>query len=254
VAKLAELIDCLTAVLGIPRTTLEAYVKPLRKAGLLSSAGRSGPGAPDMTATDAVNLLLAVLGGSALRATENVENYRNLVFFAPPGLKGGRLDGALTYLALEKDHTFGEVLEGLIRADNNRPAEGMLRDWVALEAAGAAGRPFDLSTGGGTHLRQAIDERYATYTRVQITEPRLAAAIEIGAIDRATRVIELRLIADYAPRRVVDNPACDWEKDGLDAGDLTVQRIVGSATLDALAQMLGGEPRGFGRALRRQRR
>lgn len=122
-AKLSDLIDCLTNVLGLPRTTIEAYVKPLRKAGFISSTGRSGPGAPDMSAGDCTALLCALLGGTPTRAVETVDTLRALtvVTYHLENLDGYEFTFADVLGSSEnaKNLTVFSAIEWLIRLHSN---------------------------------------------------------------------------------------------------------------------------------------
>lgn len=70
-AKLVQVIPALASTLGMTAGAVEAYVKPLRKARLISSGPR-GPGAPEMGTRDVTHVLLAVLAGSPTSAVSDV--------------------------------------------------------------------------------------------------------------------------------------------------------------------------------------
>lgn len=73
-AKLSNLIAAVTDTFQMEAGAVEAYVKPLRKEGLLSKGGR-GTGAPDVTSIDCARLLIAAALGSPKNAVENVKRY-----------------------------------------------------------------------------------------------------------------------------------------------------------------------------------
>lgn len=77
-AKLSEVIPALADALGLPETTVEAYAKVLRKAGLLTTGGR-GTAAPDQTPHDCARLLVSVLGWTPTNAVEFVTEYGGLL-------------------------------------------------------------------------------------------------------------------------------------------------------------------------------
>lgn len=98
-AKLSDLITEIGNSFWMEHGAIEAYVKPLRKAGLLSKGGR-GTGAPEVTALDAARLLIAIAAGSPLWAVENVIRYGELI--PPPGAVPKSIS-VLTLSALDQD-------------------------------------------------------------------------------------------------------------------------------------------------------
>ncbi len=67
--KLAGLIDGMSKALQVPLPRVRTAAAQLRKHGLLTSGPR-GPGAPDMTPSDATNLLLAIMYDGELAVAE----------------------------------------------------------------------------------------------------------------------------------------------------------------------------------------
>ena len=122
-AKLKELIDFMAENLGDKDLKPDVYARPLRREGLLRTGAR-GPGAPEMTAQDCTNLLLAIMGSApASDADKTVKGYRDLVLrprpVEPRGHRSTRPDRTrhLEYLRVEGLKTvpyFGEALELLI--------------------------------------------------------------------------------------------------------------------------------------------
>ncbi|KAA0592978.1 hypothetical protein J2848_005664 [Azospirillum lipoferum] len=118
-AKLAELVECLSEVLGMPTTAVEAYAKPLRKEGLISSSGRTGPGSPNMTSLDATNLLLAILGGSTRNAVKKCKEISSSLSMISD-IEGQYRDSQIHIvrkLNLKEEHTLGEMVQSII--ENN---------------------------------------------------------------------------------------------------------------------------------------
>ncbi|MEJ0096224.1 MAG: hypothetical protein WDN46_23250 [Methylocella sp.] len=106
-------------VLGIPAKTVAQYDRLLAEAGLRTVSGR-GTSAAKVTATDAANLLIAVLGspisGPSIKAAKlTCETFSSLRTddYSEPGKF--RRFGLLSLAALPKKHTFREALAALIQ-------------------------------------------------------------------------------------------------------------------------------------------
>lgn len=135
-AKLAGLIDCFSDVLGMPRTAVEAYVKPLRKAGLIASSGRTGPNTPEMTAGDAANLLIAILCGSTTHAVERVVKcggYKLSEFWGDHRKRAERR-AMLEIIGLSEEHNFFDCVRGLLAIDHSSIDDDFIRN--ALSKSG----------------------------------------------------------------------------------------------------------------------
>jgi hypothetical protein len=77
-ATLSDLVTALAGVTGLPKSTVFAYGRFARQAGLISQKGR-GRSAASMTLTDAANLLIAVAATGVTReAGTAVEAFRSL--------------------------------------------------------------------------------------------------------------------------------------------------------------------------------
>ena len=71
----AELADAFASVLGISATEVRHHLRNLRQAGLISVAGR-GASAAQMTADDAINVVLAIVGSE--RVKDSVSTFNKL--------------------------------------------------------------------------------------------------------------------------------------------------------------------------------
>ena len=135
-AKLSNLMLFMAEILGDPALKPDVYARPLRKEGLLKTGPR-GPGAPDMTGEDCINLLLAIMGSApAYASAKTVRQYRGLVLqgrsVGPRGRRSTRPERTtdLHYEPLEKlDELpyFVEALDLLVI----RAVDGKLADKVA---------------------------------------------------------------------------------------------------------------------------
>lgn len=115
-AKLQQLIETCAETLGVERTSVNVLAMHLRKEGLIRSSGR-GPNGAEMSATDASNLILAVLGGGYAKDAARtvgliragwVEDYncsRGNKYALPP---------LALYDQLNSAHTLGDALDGII--------------------------------------------------------------------------------------------------------------------------------------------
>jgi hypothetical protein len=109
-AKLSAVIATLSEVLGMPESAVESYVKPLRRAGLITSGPR-GTAAPDIPAKQMALCLIAILNGSPVHAVEKAIYYGNLQSNPHPGTE------QLTFITnydLVPGHTFLDMLTNLI--------------------------------------------------------------------------------------------------------------------------------------------
>ena len=109
--KLSGLIEQMSKFIDMPVTAIEAYVKPLRKAGLIGSAKRPGPGSPEMLPEDVSWLLLAILAGKTTSVVERVQCYGSLV------CDSGGLNirkKTLSHIGLDEEHTFFDCISRMI--------------------------------------------------------------------------------------------------------------------------------------------
>lgn len=77
--KLADLMQFFPDRLGVPATTVEKHVKPLRSAKMLTTTGARGVHAPEITARDAATVTLSCLVGQPTKAVEAVTAYGDMV-------------------------------------------------------------------------------------------------------------------------------------------------------------------------------
>ena len=81
-AKLPALISVLAEFDPRGKNAVENLSRELRKAGLVTT-GKSGVGAPHMTATDATNMLFGLVTRLSIEAPQAVEILRNAVLVGP---------------------------------------------------------------------------------------------------------------------------------------------------------------------------
>lgn len=129
-ARAAELVDLIAALTAIDHATVTRHARFVREAGYLSQSGR-GLSAAHMTAGDAAHLLVAILNnGIAQDAATVLKHIGNMDVFtadvdkvqendSPDML--ARLRGILPVL-LDREHTFVEMLTGVIELAAQNPA------------------------------------------------------------------------------------------------------------------------------------
>jgi len=204
--KLSNLIAVLADVLKMPETTIEAYAKPLRKNGLISSGGR-GPGSADMTPKDCSNLLIACMAGSPAQAVENLNAFscaeKFLAFSRQQAVVGQKL---LTYQV-----TFGRAVEQIITASANSNTDDVLRK-IFIQSKVAS-----------------KDTAINPHIEISITTPITSAQISLQAID----VLNLDNIEDV--NFYFSTPIPDKTDD---YSDKYVTVTVGRKTISALGKLL----------------
>lgn len=84
--------EALAKVRGVPRATVEAYSRVLRREGLLPETKRGG-GATPLTTVMAAYMLAAVMRGSPIAAAENAREVGDLIVHDPIGNPGGIVGG-----------------------------------------------------------------------------------------------------------------------------------------------------------------
>jgi len=109
-AKLSAVITVLGDVLGMPESAVESYVKPLRRAGLITSGPR-GTAAPDIPAGQMALCLIAILNGSPAHAVEKAIYFGGLESTHHAGTETRQF---MAHYDLEPGHTFIEMLTNLI--------------------------------------------------------------------------------------------------------------------------------------------
>jgi hypothetical protein len=114
-----ELVETMAHVLGVPAATVSQYDRQLAEAGLRASGGR-GTSAAKVTATDAANLLIAILGapisGASIKAACQMCETLG-AFPARRRLSSTRKFGKFgfdTLGALPRTHTFRDAVSALI--------------------------------------------------------------------------------------------------------------------------------------------
>jgi hypothetical protein len=114
-----QLVRTMASVLGIPEPTVAQYDRHLAEAGLRQIRGR-GTSAAAVSAEDAANLLIAILGspvvGASIRtAPETSKVYGSLVAYGRWKDVSRFADYGLTTLSkIPKDHTLKDALVALI--------------------------------------------------------------------------------------------------------------------------------------------
>lgn len=110
-AKLSDLIEVFSKTLSVPTTTVEAYVKVIRKEGMLTTGGR-GRGAPDITSDDCAKILVAMMAGSPTYAIGKLQEFGKLRCFS--GEPGDASRPIFDALKLQPGHSFLEGVAALI--------------------------------------------------------------------------------------------------------------------------------------------
>jgi hypothetical protein len=114
-----QLVRTIASVLGVPEPTITQYDRHLAEAGLRQIRGR-GTSAAEVSAEDAANLLMAILGspvvGASIRTAADtskvygslgvLKNFSNVARFAEHGLT--------TLSKLPRRHSFKDALAALI--------------------------------------------------------------------------------------------------------------------------------------------
>jgi hypothetical protein len=116
-ASPGQLVHVLAAALGIPEATLAQHDRNLRNEGLRSVRGR-GWAAPNVTARDLAQLIIAILGSAQVKDSDaSVRRYAATRAYAPRSSENlfARL-GIDELAALPREHSFIDVLEALIVA------------------------------------------------------------------------------------------------------------------------------------------
>jgi len=202
--KLSNLIAVLADVLKMPETTIEAYAKPLRKNGLISSGGR-GPGSADMTPKDCSNLLIACMAGSPAQAVENLN-----AFSCAESFGFSRQQAELVKI-VDLSGTFGRAVEQIITASANSNTDDVLRK-IFIQSKVAS-----------------KDTAINPHIEISITTPITSAQISLQAID----VLNLDNIEDV--NFYFSTPIPDKTDD---YSDKYVTVTVGRKTISALGKLL----------------
>jgi hypothetical protein len=112
-----ELMEVIGQSLGIPVASITGYDRHLADAGLRTKIGR-GRHVAAVTAADAANLIVAILGGGQVKdAVATVQRYKQTEPHAATSTKGGFVKlGVTTLTALPEEHSFVDAIEALIVA------------------------------------------------------------------------------------------------------------------------------------------
>jgi hypothetical protein len=212
----AELVDVVALVLKKPVTEVGNHLRNLRKAGLVSLAGR-GASAAAMTADDAINLVLAVIGServkdsisttqklATLPVIEHRVNYRHKEW----SQHQARTQRPL--LVLPQDHTLQDALRTLF---------GIVSLCLGHDTENT-----------GAHASLPTFTRAPPTFHVKIFYPRYKALIQVSlrGIAREYWTYELPHGASVAGRSE------------FSTGDLVQMRGFSDVTVTQICQLLGG--------------
>jgi hypothetical protein len=186
-ATLSDLVTAIAGVTGLPESTVFAYGRFARQAGVISQKGR-GRSAASMTLTDAANLLIAVAATGVTReAGTAVEAFRSLrrgrlydlaadfspvllnwlepLGITPPG--GG--EGAF-----ELKCDFGRFLEHSINGTLNGDLVAVFRKIPVAEVPGKLWREWKRTNS--VHLDESLD----LLIRKGLVKPKAPSDLEFG--------------------------------------------------------------------------
>lgn len=107
-------VEILSRLLGIPPSTITAYIQRLREDEAVFRRGKQGPGAIAPTADELANLLIALCAtpSTGRKAPDPLEVVR--IARAAARLTDSRVNSAIGCLAVAHANTFGEAIEALI--------------------------------------------------------------------------------------------------------------------------------------------
>jgi hypothetical protein len=204
-----QLVETMAHVLGVPVATVSQYDRQLAEAGLRSSGGR-GTSAARVTATDAANLLIAILGspisGASIKAaSQTCETVGALPVRRPISTKKFGKFGFDSLAALARAHNFRDAVSALIEGVSN-------------------GEPFKKS-------RQSRNFTPSFIFRLNVASPDLSAGILFGLAPTWPQMAAFRYdLKDH-----------DTPKGAGLKPDLNQQRTVGFRTIESLADLITTE-------------
>ena len=162
-----QLVKAMAEVLGVPAATVSQYDRVLAENGFRSKGGR-GLSAARVTAGDAANLLIAIMGspvsGAAIKdAAEVCKRYGALPNLEQAAMRPNlRVYGLSRLAKLPENHTFHEALAVMI--------EGLSAERLMI--GGASDDQTDEAYAGADHLLQV---------RVDRPRPRAEIFVDSGA-------------------------------------------------------------------------
>ncbi|HEV2697792.1 MAG TPA: hypothetical protein VGU90_07355, partial [Terriglobales bacterium] len=186
-ATLSDLVTALASVTGLPESTVFAYGRFARQAGLISQKGR-GRSAASMTLTDAANLLIAVAATGVTReAGTAVETFRSLKRGRLYDLAAGLSPGLLNWLEplgirplgqgqdeFEVRCDFGRFLEHLITGTLNGNLAVVFQNIPVAEVPPELWREWKRSES--VHLDESVD----LLIRQGLLKPKAPSELEFG--------------------------------------------------------------------------
>jgi hypothetical protein len=182
-----QLVRTMANVLGIPEPTVAQYDRHLAEAGLRRVGGR-GTSAAKVSATDAANLLIAIVGspvsGASIKsAKETCDNYGYLPAANFSDTTRFSDHGLISLAKLGKKHTFRDALITLI--------EGASR-----------GELFNIIDGNDVIMGADF------CLGVNVTSPDNRAEIILDNLhhDNSKRIIRLVYINQEPPQKIDDRP------------------------------------------------
>jgi hypothetical protein len=186
-ATLSDLVTAISGVTGLPESTVFAYGRFARQAGLISQKGR-GRNAASMSLTDAANLLIAVAATGVTRESGTaIETFRSLKRGRLYDLAAGLSPVLLNWLAplgikplgLGKDEfevksDFGRFLEHLIRGTLNGDLAAVFQNIPVAEVPGKLWREWKRTKS--VHLDESVD----LLVRKGLVKPKASSDLEFG--------------------------------------------------------------------------
>lgn len=224
-AGLPELVEVVSAAVGIPAPTLIVYDRTLLEAGLRSKQGR-GRAASTLSPRDAAHLLTAILASPMVKdSVHSVERYAATRPRQRFGEGGGFEALHIPELsALTGESSFLDALEALITA----VASGSLREALALPKADANRPLLDV----------------APLITVMATTPATIGEIRLGGIRRKTAAVLYALPGPVGAENPDDQEAARFaaavDRYRIDT-DLEQQRRITTRTIIRVGELLAPE-------------
>ena len=200
-----QLVERMADVLGVPAPTVSQYDRQLAEAGLRTSGGR-GTSAAKVTAADAANLLIAILGSPISGASISSARQICETVGALPARK---------YSDIKKIGRYG------FRSLGSLPKAHIFRDAVAILIEGVSrGEPYEENGGTPSGLR------YGHLLSLRVAGPVLSGGI---AFHRGTTTRDMAALY-YGPE--------DIKESTQSKSDLVQDRRVSFRTIQYLASLM----------------
>lgn len=222
--KLSEFIEASSEILGISKASVESYVKPLRRAGLLTSGPR-GTAAPKTTSRDCATITIAAMLGSPTHALARTAAWGQMLSCLGPDK-----NKVAAKFDLTPKHTFLDMVTRLFEV----ASDDTLEDRITRFFIETGLIPRNRRHSDGTEID------FGHYASFDINTSAQVAFIELVCVCNSLHVdtYAIRYLPPYIFEKPSDRRPVEPEPLGLKVGGIYYTAHAGPDVLEKIGSFL----------------